>query len=62
MRIVCFIGILLAATPTFAQRSGGGQNPPLVCLKTVTEPAPTGLDRYVQDQTALVVQNRGVRS
>lgn len=67
MKIVCFIGMLLAATPAFAR---GGQNPPLASLKTVTLPAPTGLDLYAQDQTGLAVlgkallwdMHRGVRS
>ena len=50
----CF---LLAATCVLAQRGGGGgggANPPVVSLKTVAVPKPTGLDQYVQSQDALV--------
>lgn len=62
--IPCLTVIL--TLPLLAQRGGGGpgggggvgagagQNPPLASLKTVTPPAPTGMDRYVQDQAALV--------
>lgn len=53
MKRSLFIGMLLAAA-AFGQRGGGGPNPPLASLKTVRPPLPTGLDRYVLDQTALV--------
>ncbi|MFN7919290.1 MAG: cytochrome c peroxidase [Bryobacteraceae bacterium] len=58
--------LLLTPIAVLAQRGGGGpggggpggggagQNPPLASLKTVTPPKPTGLDRYVQDEVALV--------
>ena len=55
MKVLLIVSIL-SASHAFAQRGGGGnQNPPLASLKTVTPPTPTGLDRYVQDQAALVV-------
>ena len=64
MRVQLLVGILLlAATHAFAQRGGGGgggPNPPLASLKTVTAPSPTGLDQYVQDQTALVVLGKAL--
>src|SRR5205823_7510205 len=51
------VAVVLTAAQAFAQRGGGGggPNPPLASLKTVAPPVPTGLDRYVLDQTALVV-------
>jgi len=64
MRLVFITGFVLSAAQLFAQRGGGGggglQNPPLVSLKTVTPPAPTGLDQYVQDQTALVALGKAL--
>jgi cytochrome c peroxidase len=61
MRVRLLVGILLAAAQTFAQRGGGGgQNPALASLKTVAPPVPTGLDRYVLDQTALVVLGKAL--
>ena len=55
MRILLMM--LLTGAVAVAQRGGGGgaQNAPLASLKTVTPPAPTGLDRYVQDPAALIV-------
>jgi cytochrome c peroxidase len=57
-----FVGLLLTAAHAFAQRGGGGggQNPPLASLKTVAPPVPAGLDRYVADQTALVVLGKAL--
>src|SRR3954471_19982854 len=62
MRFQVLVGILLTATQAFAQRGGGGggQNPALASLKTVTPPVPTGLDRYVRDQTALIVLGKAL--
>ncbi len=64
MRVLLLIGILLTVAQAFAQRGGGGggggQNPPLASLKTVAPPIPTGLDRYVLDQTALVVLGKAL--
>lgn len=45
---------MLLAAAALGQRGGGGPNPPLASLKTVRPPLPSGLDRYVLDQTALV--------
>ena len=52
----------MAATLSFAQRGGGGggQNPPLASLKTVAPPLPTGQDRYVLNQTALVILGKAL--
>ena len=53
----------MTAAGVFAQRGGGGggaQNPPIASLTTVTPPAPTGLDRYVQDQAALVTLGKAL--
>src|SRR3954449_2525294 len=56
--------LTMVCSPVLAQRGGGGGrggngggavNPPIASLKTVTVPAPTSLDTYVQDQNALVV-------
>jgi cytochrome c peroxidase len=63
MRVLLLVGIPLVATHAFAQRGGGGpggSNPPLASLKSVTVPAPTGLDGYVQDQAALVVLGKAL--
>ncbi|MEO8125977.1 MAG: cytochrome c peroxidase [Bryobacteraceae bacterium] len=64
MRVLLLIGILVTATQVFAQRGGGGgggaQNPPIASLKTVAAPVPTGLDRYVLDQTALVALGKAL--
>ena len=62
MRSLFLVGMLLTAAQAFAQRGGGGggQNPPLASLKTVAPPAPTGVDRYVLDQTALVVLGKAL--
>ncbi len=51
------LGVWVMTLPLLAQRGGGGgggQNPPLGSLKTVTAPKPTGLDRYVANEGALV--------
>lgn len=51
------LGVWVMTLPLLAQRGGGGgggQNPPLGSLKTVTVPKPTGLDRYVANEGALV--------
>ena len=58
MRVLLYAALLFSAAQAFAQRGGGGggQNPPIASLKTVAVPLPTGLDQYVLDQTALVVQ------
>ena len=61
MRSLLLTGIFAAGA--FAQRGGpgdGGPNPPLASLKTVSPPTPTGLDRYVQDQGALVVLGKAL--
>ncbi len=57
----------MAATLSFDQRAfaqrgggGGGQNPPLASLKTVAPPLPAGQDRYVLNQTALVVLGKAL--
>lgn len=62
-----WIGGLLLSAQVFAQRGGGGggggaagQNPPVASLKTVTAPAPAGLDRYVKDPAALVVLGKAL--
>lgn len=61
MRVPLLVGMLLISTQAFAQRGGGGrQNPSLASLKTVNPPLPTGLDRYVLDQTALVVLGKAL--
>src|SRR5436190_3916225 len=62
MRFLFLVGIVLTAAQAIAQRGGGGggQNPPLASLKTVAPPVPTGLDRYVLDQTALVVLGKAL--
>jgi cytochrome c peroxidase len=51
---------MLLAAAAFGQRGGGGQNPPLASLKTVTPPAPPGLDRYVLDQNALIILGKAL--
>jgi cytochrome c peroxidase len=58
MRFLVFVGMLLIVIPAFAQRRG--PNPPLVSLKTVPPPSPIGADRYVLDQTALVVLGKAL--
>jgi cytochrome c peroxidase len=61
MRALLFTGILLLAPLAFAQRrGGGGQNPPLASLKTVTPPPAAGSDRYVLDESALVVLGKAL--
>lgn len=53
----------MTIAPAFAQPGGGGgggRNPPLSSLKTVAAPVPTGLDNYVQDQTALIVLGKAL--
>ena len=61
MRVLFVAGIILISSPALAQRGGGGnQNPAIVSLKTVTPPAPTGLDRYVLDQAALVTLGKAL--
>src|SRR5689334_1734124 len=62
MRVLLIAGMLLTSTQVFAQRGGGGggQNPPLASLKTVAPPVPIGIDRYVQDQSALVVLGKAL--
>lgn len=63
VRVLLCVGILLTAAQAFAQRGGGGggaQNPPLASLKTVAAPLSTGLDRYVLDQTALIVLGKAL--
>ncbi len=61
MRVLLLAGIIFTASHAFAQRGGGGnQNPPLASLKTVTPRAPTGLDRYVLDQAALVTLGKAL--
>lgn len=59
-----FLLTCLFAAAVLAQRGGGGggngQNPPLVSLKTVRPPAPAGVDRYVQDQTALIALGKAL--
>lgn len=60
MRVLLGIGIL-TAVQAFAQGGGrGGQNPPLVSLKTVAPPAATGLDRYVQDESVLAALGKAL--
>src|SRR6188472_3169333 len=59
MKVFLLAGIVLSAYQAFAQR-GGNQNPPLASLKTVTPPLPTGLDRYVLDQAALVILGKAL--
>jgi hypothetical protein len=57
MRALRGLGMLLTAVEVLAQGGGArgaGQNPPLASLKTVAPPKATGLDRHVQDETALV--------
>ena len=57
MRILLLTCLLLTAAEVFGQRGGGGggaQNPPLASLKTGAPPVPTGLERYVADQSALI--------
>ncbi len=63
MKVMLLASLLLTGIPAFSQRGGGGggaQNPPLASLKTVTPPVPTGLDRYVQDEAALVVLGKAL--
>src|SRR6266536_2601773 len=62
MRILLVAGMFLTASQAFAQPGGGrgGPNPPLTSLKTVAPPAPSGLDRYVLDQSALVVLGKAL--
>src|SRR5436190_3561493 len=62
MRFLFLVGIVLTAAQAIAQRGGGGggQNPPLASLKTVAPPTPTGVDRYVLDQTALIVLGKAL--
>ncbi len=61
MRLLTLAATILTATQAFAQRGGGGgQNPPLASLKTVAPPTPVGLDRYVQNQDALVVLGKAL--
>src|SRR3954453_1182195 len=47
----------LTCAVALGQRNG---NPPIASLKTVTVPQPTGLDQYVQDQTALVLLGKAL--
>src|SRR3954453_10698179 len=47
----------LTCAVALGQRNG---NPPIASLKTVSVPQPTGLDQYVQDQTALVLLGKAL--
>ncbi len=57
MKSGILVTCVLFLSDALAQRGGGGggQNPPLASLKIVTPPSPTGLDRYVQNENALIV-------
>ena len=59
MRVILLAALILSSS-LFAQRGGGNQNPALASLKTVTPPVPTGLDRYILDQAALVTLGKAL--
>jgi hypothetical protein len=48
--------LLLLCTPIFGQRG----NPPIVSLKTVSVPQPTGLEQYIQDSNALIALGKAL--